>query len=99
LKRVAEIISAANIEPMPLSQPPKELNMIANAFRHVLPIIVGVALSFGVVATQAAKGGHGTTPAPTSNTNTKVKPALQTCGAGQRCTGMPYNKPSFVIFG
>jgi hypothetical protein len=92
LKRAAESIPAANIESMSLSQPPKEINMITNAFRHVLPMIVGVALSFSLVAAQAARGGHGTTPAPTPTTNTKVKPALETCGAGQHCTGMPHKK-------
>jgi hypothetical protein len=75
------------------------LSLLTFTVRHVLPIIVGVALSFGVVAAQAAKGANGTTPDSASNTNTKVRPALDTCGAGQRCTGMPYNKPSFVIFG
>ena len=64
--------------------------MTANAFRNVLPIIVGMALSFSLVAAQAAKGGRGTTPTPT--TNTKVEPALETCGPGQHCTGMPHKK-------
>jgi hypothetical protein len=66
--------------------------MTATAFRNVLPIIVGMALSFSLVAAQAAKGGHGTTPAPTPTTNTKVEPALETCGPGQHCTGMPHKK-------
>jgi hypothetical protein len=66
--------------------------MIVNASRHVLPIIVGVALSFSLVAAQAAKAGHGTTGTPT--TNTKIKQALETCSAGQHCTGMPHKKCS-----
>ena len=66
--------------------------MITGALRHVLPMIVGVALSFSLVAAQAAKGGHETTGAPTRATNTKIKPALETCGTGQHCTGMPHKK-------
>jgi hypothetical protein len=82
----------ADIDPIPLLEPRTEPNMTANAFRNVLPIIVGMALSFSLVAAQAAKGGHGTTPAPTPTTNTKVEPALETCGPGQHCTGMPHKK-------
>ena len=73
-------------------QPSKEINVVTGPFSHVLPIIVGVALSFSLVAAQAAKGGHGTTGTSIPTTNTKVKPALETCGPGQHCTGMPHKK-------
>jgi hypothetical protein len=66
--------------------------MIAGRFSYVLPIVVGVALSFSLVAAQAARGGHGTTGTSTPTTNTKVKPALETCSPGQHCTGMPHKK-------
>jgi hypothetical protein len=66
--------------------------MISKSLRRAVPLIVSIALSLGIVAAQAAKGGHGTTDTPTSSTNTKVKPALETCGAGQHCTGMPHKK-------
>jgi hypothetical protein len=83
----------ANIEPSNgTAINPEDLQMISTSFRLTASLLVGAALSFGVLAAQAAKGGHDAAPAPSSSTNTKVKPALETCVTGQHCTGMPQKK-------
>ena len=66
--------------------------MISKSLRLAAPIVVGATLCFGVVAAQAAVSSHRSTTAPTSSIDTKIKPALETCSAGQHCTGMPRPK-------
>jgi hypothetical protein len=66
--------------------------MISKSLRLTTALVIGMALSFGITTVEAAKSSHETTSVPPSSTNTKVKPALETCSPGQHCTGMPHPK-------